>query len=156
MLSHRLLAFEIMAMSCLMHVMQGCFPVVVSNSAWDVRASNIQPMRCVTASQASAIRRVCQKPQSPRHPLHIFFPCFCFFSTVIFFLLRRGSRIEVEDLMWDADKVTTILSNASSDRIHVRTLIGIAQLFYDFGETVAPTNLLLLGLPWSIACAEIF
>jgi hypothetical protein len=114
-------------------------------------------MRCVTAGQASAIRRVCQKPQSPRHPLHIFFPCFSIFLYGhLFFLLRRGSRVEVEDLMWVADKVTTILSNASSDRIHVRTLIGIAQLFYDFREAVAPTNLLLLGLPWSVACAEIF
>jgi hypothetical protein len=72
------------------------------------------------------------------------------------FSLRRGSRVEVEDLIWVADKVTTILSNASSNRIHVRTLIGIAQLFYDFGETVAPTDSLFLGLPWSIACAEIF
>ena len=86
-----------------------------------------------------------------------FFHVLAFLSLydLFFYSLRRGSRIEIEDLMWVADKVTTILSNASSDRIHVRTLIGIAQLFYDFRETVAPTNLLLLGLPWSIACAEI-
>ena len=58
--------------------------------------------------------------------------------------------------MWVADKVTTILSNASSDRIHVRTLIGVAQLFYDFGKTVVPTHLLLFGLPRSVASAEIF
>jgi len=81
---------------------------------------------------------------------------FFFLRTSFSFSLRRGSRVEVEDLIWVADEVTTILSNASSNRIHVRTLIGIAQLFYDFGETVAPTNPLFLGLPWSIACAEIF
>lgn len=45
---------------------------------WDICASNNQSMRCVIASQTSVIRRVCQKPLSPRHPLHIFFPCFCF------------------------------------------------------------------------------
>ena len=74
---------------------------------------------------------------------------FCFLlSTIVFFSsLRRGGRIEVEDLIWVADKVTTILRNASSDRIHIRTLIGIAQLFYGFRETVAPTDSLLLGLP---------
>ena len=56
---------------------------------------------------------------------HIFFPSLrCLFSTdCFFFSLRRGSRIEVEDLIWVADEVTTILSNASSNRIHVRTLI---------------------------------
>lgn len=105
-------------------------------------------------SNACAARRpassMCQNPSSPRHPLRISFPCFfCFLlSTIVFFSsLRRGGRIEVEDLIRVADKVTTILSNASSDRIHIRTLIGIAQLFYGFRETVAPTNSLLLGLP---------
>lgn len=115
-------------------------------------------------SNACAARRpassMCQNPSSPRHPLRISFPYFLLSSLYdclfFFFSLRRGSRIEVEDLIWVADKVTTILRNASSDRIHIRTLIGIAQLFYGFRKTVAPTDPLLLGLPWRIACAEIF
>ena len=59
--------------------------------------------------------------------LHIFSPSLCSFLCYVFiFSPRCGSRVEVEDLIWGADKVTTILSNASSDRVHVRTLIGIA------------------------------
>jgi len=73
-----------------------------------------------------------------------------------FFSLRRGSRLEVEDLVWVADEVTTILGNASSNRIHVRTLIGIAQLFYDFNKAVVPTRLFFFGLPWSIAGTKVF
>ena len=114
-------------------------------------------MRCVIASQTSVIRRGVSKAIKSSPPASHLLSLFLLSSLrSSFFLLRRGSRLEVEDLMWVADKVTTILSNASSDRIHVRTLIGIAQLFYDFREAVAPTNLLLLGLPWSVACAEIF
>lgn len=101
----------------------------------------------------SGVSKATKSSPPASHLLSMFFH---FSLRSSFFLLRRGSRVEVEDLMWVADKVTTILSNASSDRIHVRTLIGIAQLFYDFREAVAPTNLLLLGLPWSVACAEIF
>ena len=74
----------------------------------------------------------------------------------LFFLLRRGSRIEIQDLIWGADEVTTILGNASSNRIHVRTLIGIAQLFYDFNKAVVPTRLFFFGLPWSIAGTKVF
>ena len=121
---------------------------------WDMCAKQY-PIHALRDSQRhpSGVSKATKSSPPASHLLSMFF---AFFSTIFFFLLRRGSRIEVEDLMWVADKVTTILSNASRDRVHVRTLIGIAQLFYDFGETVAPTNLLLLSLPWSIACAEIF
>ena len=115
-----------------------------SQTLWDVCASDIQCMRCPTASVIHVSKSVKSSPPAS-HLLSMFFLLSSL--RLSFFLLRRGSRLEVEDLMWVADKVTTILSNASSDRIHIRTLIGIAQLFYGFRETVAPTNSLLLGLP---------
>lgn len=116
-----------------------------SQTLWDVCASDIQCMRCPTASVIHMSTSVKSSPPAS-YLLSMFF-CFLLSTIVFFSSLRRGGRIEVEDLIWVADKVTTILRNASSDRIHIRTLIGIAQLFYGFRETVAPTDSLLLGLP---------
>jgi hypothetical protein len=61
----------------------------------------------------------------------------------------------VKNLVWNADEVTTILGNASGDRIHICTLVGHAQLFHDFGESVDPTRLLFFGLPGSVASAKV-
>jgi hypothetical protein len=58
-------------------------------------------------------------------------------------------------LVWSSDEVTTILGNASGDRIHICTLVGHAQLFHDFGESVDPTRLLFFGLPGSVAGAKV-
>jgi hypothetical protein len=77
------------------------------------------------------------------------------FFLIFFFLLQGGSRVEVKNLVWSSDKVTTILGNASGDRIHICTLVGHAQLFHDFGESVNPTRLLFFGLPGSVASAKV-
>lgn len=98
-----------------------------SQTLWDVCASNIQSMGRVTASVVRVPKAIRSSPPAS-HLLSMFLLSSlynCGFS-FLFLSLRRGSRLEVEDLMRVADKVTTILSNASSDRIHVRTLIGIA------------------------------
>lgn len=88
-------------------------------------------------------------------------PFLCFFTsssssftTFLLLLCLRGG-VEVENLVWDADEFTAILCNASSNRVHVRTLIGIAQLFHDFGETVIPTKFLFFSLPRGIAGSEV-
>jgi hypothetical protein len=70
-------------------------------------------------------------------------------------LLRSRSRVEVENLVWSSDEVTTILGNASGDRIHICTLVGHAQLFHDLRESVDPTRLLFFGLPGSVAGAKV-
>jgi hypothetical protein len=145
-------------MACLIHTLQCCNSGSCRSLKWhwNVRVSLIQPKRCVTASVAHVSK---SRQFSPTYFGLLCASSRCSAYKCIFafsFLPRRGSRVEVEDLVWGADEVTTILGNASSNRIHVRTLIGIAKLFHDFNKSVIPTRLLLFGLPWSVACAKIF
>jgi hypothetical protein len=74
----------------------------------------------------------------------------------LFHLLLLGwRRFEVDDLIWGADEITTILGDASCDRIHIGTLIRIAKLLHDLGKSVSPTRFLLFSFPGSVVCSEI-
>lgn len=78
------------------------------------------------------------------------------FSICLCFFFSRSLRLQAKNLVGSADEFTTKLGDASSDRVDVSTLIGIAQLFDHIREANVPTHLLFFGLPRSVASAEIF
>lgn len=58
-------------------------------------------------------------------------------------------------MVWDADELTAIFCDASSDRVEVCTLTGVAQFSDDFGKAVFITSLLLCSLPRRITGSKV-
>jgi hypothetical protein len=66
-----------------------------------------------------------------------------------------GVGIEVKNLIWMIDEVTTIFGDVRSNRVDISTLIGSAQVSHKVSETVIPTGLFFFGLPGGIASTQV-
>jgi len=77
---------------------------------------------------------------------------------LLFFSCRRyysrefdGVGVEVKNLIWLTDKVTTVLGDVRSNDVEISTLFGSAQVLHKVSETILPTGLLFFGLPGGVA-----
>jgi hypothetical protein len=103
------------------------------------------PARLATCLRASAIFAVDS--------------CFCSFLfrkcySNVFVGLGLGLGVEVKNLTWMIDEVTTILGDVRGNHINIGTLFGSAQVSHNVSETIAPTFLFFFGLPRGVASTK--
>lgn len=66
-----------------------------------------------------------------------------------------GVGVEVKNLIWTIDEVTTVLGDVRSNRVDITTLIGSAQVSHKVSEAVVPPGLLFFGLPRGVASTKV-
>ena len=84
--------------------------------------------------------------------------CFCSFLLRKYYsngLVGVGVGVEVKDLIWTTDEVTTILGDVCSDSVDISTLIGSTQVFHNVSETSGPTGFLFFGFPRGVASTKV-
>lgn len=82
-------------------------------------------------------------------------------ASALFFFREYYSRefdgvgVEVDDLIWLIDEVTTILGDVRSDDVDISTLFGSAQVSHKVSEAAVPIFLLFFVCPRGVASTHV-